>query len=161
MQRTLGIACDVSSFAQETQRLIRSQFASLVPNMDDANLTQMNLGLSHSLSRYKIKFSPDKVDTMIVQAVALLDDLDKEVRKKAKRQESLWCLTRVCGTRTRCSSTLTPCARASGTVGTFRSWRRFSTTTRRTAVWSKVRAIAADWKPQSQLLIRVCVFAVS
>lgn len=85
VQRSLGIACDVSSFAQETQRLIRSQFASLVPNMDDANLTQMNLGLSHSLSRYKIKFSPDKVDTMIVQAVALLDDIDKEVRNIANR----------------------------------------------------------------------------
>ena len=29
----------------------------------------MALGLSHSLSRYKLKFSPDKVDTMIVQAI--------------------------------------------------------------------------------------------
>jgi hypothetical protein len=27
----------------------------------------MSLGLSHSLSRYKLKFSPEKVDTMIVQ----------------------------------------------------------------------------------------------
>ncbi len=39
----------------------------------------MELGLSHSISRYKLKFSPDKVDTMIVQAIALLDDLDKEI----------------------------------------------------------------------------------
>ena len=39
----------------------------------------MALGLSHSLSRYKLKFSPDKVDVMIVQAIALLDDLDKEL----------------------------------------------------------------------------------
>jgi hypothetical protein len=30
-------------------------------------------------SRFKLKFSPDKVDTMIVQAIALLDDLDKEI----------------------------------------------------------------------------------
>lgn len=37
------------------------------------------LGLAHSLSRYKLKFSPDKVDTMIVQAVSLLDDIDKEL----------------------------------------------------------------------------------
>jgi hypothetical protein len=29
----------------------------------------MTLGLAHSLSRYKLKFSPDKVDTMIVQAI--------------------------------------------------------------------------------------------
>lgn len=39
----------------------------------------MALGLSHSLSRYKLKFSPDKVDVMIIQAIALLDDLDKEL----------------------------------------------------------------------------------
>ncbi len=30
-------------------------------------------------SRFKLKFSPDKVDTMVVQAIALLDDLDKEI----------------------------------------------------------------------------------
>jgi RNA processing factor Prp31 len=29
--------------------------------------------------RYKLKFSPDKVDTMVIQAIALLDDLDKEI----------------------------------------------------------------------------------
>ena len=39
----------------------------------------MALGLSHSLSRYKLKFSPDKVDVMIIQAIALLDDIDKEL----------------------------------------------------------------------------------
>ena len=43
------------------------------------------LGLSHSLSRYKLKFSPDKVDTMIVQAIGLLDDLDKEINMYAMR----------------------------------------------------------------------------
>lgn len=45
----------------------------------------MSLGLSHSLSRHKLKFSPDKVDTMIIQAIALLDDLDKELNQYAMR----------------------------------------------------------------------------
>jgi nucleolar protein 58 len=45
----------------------------------------MSLGLSHSLSRHKLKFSPDKIDTMIVQAIALLDDLDKELNTYAMR----------------------------------------------------------------------------
>ena len=35
--------------------------------------------LSLRWSRFKLKFSPDKVDTMVVQAIALLDDLDKEI----------------------------------------------------------------------------------
>ena len=32
----------------------------------------MELGLAHSLSRYKLKFSPDKIDTMIVQVNSLV-----------------------------------------------------------------------------------------
>lgn len=38
-----------------------------------------------SLSRYKLKFNPDKVDTMIVQSVSLLDDLDKELNNYIMR----------------------------------------------------------------------------
>jgi RNA processing factor Prp31 len=35
--------------------------------------------------RFKLKFSPDKVDTMVVQAIVLLDDLDKEINIYAMR----------------------------------------------------------------------------
>ena len=45
----------------------------------------MSLGLSHSLSRHKLKFSAEKVDVMIIQAVSLLDDLDKEINTYAMR----------------------------------------------------------------------------
>jgi nucleolar protein 58 len=48
-------------------------------------MSAMALGLSHSLARHKLKFSPDKIDTMIVQAIALLDDLDKELNTYAMR----------------------------------------------------------------------------
>eukprot|EP00566_Odontella_aurita_P036013 CAMPEP_0113572078 /NCGR_PEP_ID=MMETSP0015_2-20120614/25902_1 /TAXON_ID=2838 /ORGANISM="Odontella" /LENGTH=550 /DNA_ID=CAMNT_0000475085 /DNA_START=107 /DNA_END=1759 /DNA_ORIENTATION=+ /assembly_acc=CAM_ASM_000160 len=50
-----------------------------------SDLRAMQLGLSHSLSRYKLKFSADKVDTMVVQAVGLLDELDKEINTYAMR----------------------------------------------------------------------------
>ena len=50
-----------------------------------ADLRAMQLGLSHSLSRYKLKFSADKVDTMVIQAVGLLDELDKEINTYAMR----------------------------------------------------------------------------
>jgi nucleolar protein 58 len=49
------------------------------------NIKEMSLGLSHSLSRHRLKFSPDKVDVMIVHAVSLLDDLDKELNTYAMR----------------------------------------------------------------------------
>jgi nucleolar protein 58 len=41
-------------------------------------MKQMALGLSHGASRHKLKFSSEKIDTMIIQAVQLLDELDKE-----------------------------------------------------------------------------------
>lgn len=53
--------------------------------MSSEDLRAMQLGLSHSLSRYKLKFSADKVDTMVVQAVGLLDELDKEINTYAMR----------------------------------------------------------------------------
>jgi len=49
------------------------------------DIRAMQLGLSHSLSRYKLKFSADKVDTMVIQAVGLLDELDKEINNYAMR----------------------------------------------------------------------------
>jgi RNA processing factor Prp31 len=44
-----------------------------------AEQCQANDPLNPVLSRFKLKFSPDKVDTMVIQAIALLDDLDKEI----------------------------------------------------------------------------------
>merc|ERR1719391_1545911 len=66
-------------------RCIRSQASGLISGLPDKEMTAMELGLAHSLSRYKLKFSPDKIDTMIVQAVNLLDDLDKELNNYIMR----------------------------------------------------------------------------
>ena len=66
-------------------RAIRQHLPDLVPGMLPENFQEMSLGLSHSLSRHRLKFSPDKVDVMIVHAVSLLDDLDKELNTYAMR----------------------------------------------------------------------------
>lgn len=66
-------------------RSIREHMTSLIPGLLPDEINTMSLGLSHSLSRHKLKFSPDKVDTMIIQAIALLDDLDKELNTYAMR----------------------------------------------------------------------------
>ncbi|KAF9050771.1 Nop domain-containing protein [Hymenopellis radicata] len=85
IKETLSIKTTYSSAGLDLFRGIRSQLASLLDGLDPKDLSTMSLGLSHSLSRFKIKFSPDKVDTMIVQAIALLDDLDKEINIYAMR----------------------------------------------------------------------------
>jgi nucleolar protein 58 len=58
---------------------------SLIEGLDEKEVSAMALGLAHTLSRFKLKFSPDKVDVMIMQAVGLLDDLDKELNNFAMR----------------------------------------------------------------------------
>ena len=66
-------------------RCIRFQMQSLLTGLEDQELKQMQLGLAHSVSRYKLSFTTEKVDTMIIQAVCLLEDLDKELNNYAMR----------------------------------------------------------------------------
>ena len=66
-------------------RAIRTHLTSLIPGLLPDDVNTMSLGLSHSLSRHKLKFSPEKVDIMIIQAIGLLDDLDKELNTYAMR----------------------------------------------------------------------------
>lgn len=67
IKEKLSINCIYDSSVNELLRGIRLQAESLVKGGDQ--LKSMRLGLAHGLSRYKLKFSPDKVDTMIVQAI--------------------------------------------------------------------------------------------
>ena len=85
IKEKLGIACILNSGAMELMRGVRLQLKDLIGGFTDADIAPMALGLSHSLSRYKLKFSPDKVDTMVVQAIGLLDELDKELNTYAMR----------------------------------------------------------------------------
>lgn len=81
----LEIKAIVDSTTQDLYRAIRSHLPSLIPGLVPEDVNTMSLGLSHSLARHKLKFSPDKIDTMIVQAIGLLDDLDKELNTYAMR----------------------------------------------------------------------------
>lgn len=83
--KKLGIKVVSDASINELMRGIRSQLSALVGGLAEQDMKSMVLGLSHSLSRYKLKFSPDKVDTMIIQAIHLLDDLDKELNTYAMR----------------------------------------------------------------------------
>ncbi|CAI5976917.1 unnamed protein product [Closterium sp. NIES-65] len=85
IKEKLGVTCVHNAAVMELMRGVRSHLSELIAGLSGTDLAPMSLGLSHSLSRYKLKFSPDKVDTMIVQAIGLLDDLDKELNTYAMR----------------------------------------------------------------------------
>jgi len=86
IKEKFSIQCVFNKRTEELMRVVREHLTELASSSittDEA--TGMALGLAHSLSRYKLKFSPDKVDTMIVQAISLLDDLDKELNNMMMR----------------------------------------------------------------------------
>ncbi|XP_012705032.2 nucleolar protein 58 [Fundulus heteroclitus] len=85
IKEKLDLSCVYSPAVAELMRCIRSQMEGLISGLPARDFSAMSLGLAHSLSRYKLKFSPDKVDTMIVQAISLLDDLDKELNNYIMR----------------------------------------------------------------------------
>ena len=43
------------------------------------------LGLGHSYSRAKVKFNVHRVDNMIIQSIALLDQMDKDINTFSMR----------------------------------------------------------------------------
>jgi nucleolar protein 58 len=81
----LSVQLVADSSTADVYRAIREHLTSLIPGLMPNDMSTMSLGLSHSLARHKLKFSPDKIDTMIVQAIGLLDDLDKELNTYAMR----------------------------------------------------------------------------
>ncbi|WQF82485.1 Putative nucleolar protein Nop56/Nop58 [Colletotrichum destructivum] len=81
----LNIQAVSEAASQDLFRTVRENLSSLIPGLTTETMDRMALGLSHSISRHKLKFSADKVDAMVVQAIKLVDDLDKELNVYAMR----------------------------------------------------------------------------
>jgi nucleolar protein 58 len=75
------------SSTQDVFRAIRENLSQLLPDLLPSEESATRLGLAHSLSRHKLKFSADKVDTMIIQSIASLDVLDKQLNVRTPMYE--------------------------------------------------------------------------
>lgn len=85
---TLSIACDTSPRSLDLVRGIRLHAEKLLGDMSGlqaGDMTRAQLGLGHSYSRSKVKFNVNRSDNMIIQAIALLDQLDKDVNTFSMR----------------------------------------------------------------------------
>jgi len=80
-----GIKCTHIGVMPEVIRGIRHHFPKLVKGFSAVTSDKAQLGLSHSYSRAKVKFNVNKSDNMIIQSIALLDQLDKDVNTFAMR----------------------------------------------------------------------------
>lgn len=75
----VSISCTASEEAQELIRGIRLHATKLLKGLQTDDIKKAQLGLGHSYSRAKLKFNVNRIDNMIIQAIALLDQLDKDV----------------------------------------------------------------------------------
>ena len=85
LSKKLNVKCESGDKVLELSRLIRGFSKELFPDLDQKEAKHMALGLAHGLGRFVVKFSADKVDTMIIQAVQLHGDLDKEINNYMMR----------------------------------------------------------------------------
>ncbi|XP_069679010.1 nucleolar protein 56 [Periplaneta americana] len=80
-----GIVCQHVGVVPEIVRGIRYHFHKLVKGFTDKSSGTAQLGLGHSYSRAKVKFNVHRADNMIIQSIALLDQLDKDINTFSMR----------------------------------------------------------------------------
>uniref|UniRef100_A0A3Q2Y9X1 Nucleolar protein 56 n=1 Tax=Hippocampus comes TaxID=109280 RepID=A0A3Q2Y9X1_HIPCM len=85
LQEEFGFSIQTGGVVAELTRGIRLHFHSLVKGLTAVAASKAQLGLGHSYSRAKVKFNVNRADNMIIQSIALLDQLDKDINTFSMR----------------------------------------------------------------------------
>merc|ERR1712168_346952 len=85
IQDGCNIQCESGAAVLEICRGIRFHFHKLITGLTAGTSGKAQLGLGHSYSRAKVKFNVHKVDNMIIQTIALIDQLDKDINTFSMR----------------------------------------------------------------------------
>lgn len=85
IKAALGYDCETNEMVLELVRGIRLHADKLLRQLKDGDLERAQLGLGHSYSRAKVKFNVNRSDNMIIQSIALLDQLDKDINTFSMR----------------------------------------------------------------------------
>ena len=96
IKEKLSIKCVNDTGVMEVMRGIRGQLEALLASVGDDNLRAMRLGLSHSLSRYKLKFSADKVRVLqLIQGRVRITRGEKQIPPPTipTRENTVLCLS--------------------------------------------------------------------
>ena len=75
----LGAPCECNDRVLELTRGARLHFEHFASGLKEGDSGRAQLGLAHAYSRGKVKFNVHRADNMLIQAIALLDTLDKDV----------------------------------------------------------------------------------
>jgi len=87
----LQIECVSNDTVLELLRGIRQHIGKFLKGLEHGDLERAQVGLGHSYSRSKVKFNIHRVDNMIIQAIAILDQLDKDINTFCMRIKEWYC----------------------------------------------------------------------
>uniref|UniRef100_A0A8C6UB67 Nucleolar protein 56 n=1 Tax=Neogobius melanostomus TaxID=47308 RepID=A0A8C6UB67_9GOBI len=85
LQEEFSMSIQTGGVVSEILRGVRLHFHSLVKGLTALAASKAQLGLGHSYSRAKVKFNVNRADNMIIQSIALLDQLDKDINTFSMR----------------------------------------------------------------------------
>ena len=85
IQEETGIKCTTNEAVVEILRGLRLHFSRMVKGLSMQAEAKAQLGLGHSYCRAKVKFNVHRSDNMIIQSIALVDQLDKDVNTFSMR----------------------------------------------------------------------------
>jgi nucleolar protein 56 len=83
-----GVECETGETSEVVADLLRGlrlHAGKLLKGLQEGDVERAQLGLGHAYSRAKVKFSVQKNDNHIIQAIATLDHLDKAVNTFSMR----------------------------------------------------------------------------
>ena len=85
IKQELSIDCASDELVRELVRGIRFHAEKILAQLKEGDLEKAQLGLGHSYSRAKVKFNVHRADNMIIQSIALIDQLDKDINTFSMR----------------------------------------------------------------------------
>merc|ERR550514_1572494 len=85
VQEELGVACVCNDLVLELLRGVRMHLSAFISKLKEGDAERAQLGLAHSFSRCKVKFDVNRADKHIIQSIAILDTLDKDINTFAMR----------------------------------------------------------------------------
>lgn len=85
IQESCNICCESDAVVLEVLRGVRCHFHKMIQGLTALASGKAQLGLGHSYSRSKVKFNVHRADNMIIQTIALVDQLDKDINTFSMR----------------------------------------------------------------------------
>merc|ERR1712176_546206 len=85
VKEEVGCKVQGGEVVQEICRGVLLHMNKFVKALEEKKENMAQLGLGHSYSRSKVKFNVNRSDNMVIQAIALIDQLDKDINTFAMR----------------------------------------------------------------------------